>query len=68
MQFFENEALESQRDMKQEQSGCELGTGPANKKQGVMSLPPTAPAAMVDVAEQDVMVCSLRGGWECQCL
>lgn len=59
--FFENEALESQSGMNQERSGSEQCIEAANRKQGVMSLPPAASAPMKDVKDEYVVLATADG-------
>lgn len=54
--FFQNKALKSHRVVQREQVGSEQGNGPSNKKHRIMSMPVTAPAATVDVKEEDLVV------------
>lgn len=59
--FFEHGASDSLRGKKQERLGSDQGIGPADKNYQRMKLLPTAPAAMVDVKEEDVFVEKLDG-------
>lgn len=55
MLFFQSQATELHRGVKQGRSGSEQGMGPNNKKQGVTSLPATALAAKVHVKLERVL-------------
>lgn len=46
----------SERGKKRKRSGCEEGIRPANKKQCVMFLLPTAASIRVDGKEEDVVI------------
>lgn len=49
MEFFENEALEWPKGLRQARSESEWGVRPANRKHGLIFQPATAPAKMVHV-------------------
>lgn len=59
--FFENESSGLYRGMRRELCGSERGTGPANKRHRVTSLPTTVSAPTADMKEGAFVV---RGGWE----
>lgn len=66
--FFENQAWMSQRRMEWERLGPEESIAPANKKCRVFSLPAGAPAAIMDMKEEDVLVEQVDGsGFKLSC-
>lgn len=54
--FIASDALELQRGIKPDLSCSDLTIGPANQKRRIMSIPSSAPAAMMDVNEEDIAV------------